>query len=93
MWIIIDNESRLQDRSTKKGNLSRGYNYPGFKILFIKKMPTGLKIGDIYSPETNTFVAGPGVILSLEERRRVKIKKKLQEIAISALITDKDPDF
>lgn len=71
MFIIVDANNIVQDIATEKANLSRGYNYPGYKLY------ENVTVGDIQVGDT---FDGKAVTANSPERnkqRQLDIQRQL----------------
>ena len=52
MWIICDRDDVVQDRASKEGALSRGYNYNGYQVYELPNQD--IRVGDTYKDGAHT---------------------------------------
>lgn len=84
MFVICDDKNVIQDIATEKNNLSRGYEYPGFKLYENVNIGNGM-VGD-------TYVDGQLYIdidilndRQIQQERRLMIDDEIRRIAIDKL--------
>lgn len=83
MHIIVDSNNVIQDISTEKANLSRGYGYPGYKLYEIENCD--VIVGDFFAD--GKVVKNEQIRAEIEQVRQneSKIENKQRQIAIAAL--------
>jgi hypothetical protein len=74
MFIITDAFDVVQDLATEKANLSRGYNYPGYKLY------ENVELGDIRPGDTFDGVKVTHNNAAREEARRRALKRHLIQL-------------
>jgi len=87
MFVICDGVDVVQDIATEKANLSRGYNYPGYK-LYEDVAVQDMLIGDTFKDGvlTKNQTLRQGQILRQEQEG--KIGKMQRKLAIKQLKVD-----
>lgn len=94
MFVICDQTDVVRDIASEEANLSRGYNYPGYKI-WIDVTVGDIRIGDHYVDGVlikNQVERDKAIVLQQNEQ---KITDKSRAIAIAECIRGGElpPDF
>ena len=87
MFVICDQIDRVQDIATEKANLSRGYNYPGYK-LWPDAKAGDIQIGDTFKDGVFTKNQAKRNERLQHQQNEQKVQDKIRAMAIGQLIKE-----
>ena len=83
MFVICDKNNIVQDIATEMANLSRGYDFDGYKLCDIEI--DDIRIGDSYINGIHTKNIQIRTDVLARQINEMKITNKIRAIAINAL--------